>query len=226
MNDAQQPVATVGDATPALPADGAPMAQPRLVGELVRLRPHTVADIDAIVERCLDPVTVAYTTVPVDYTHEMAESYLAEIIPARPDMVSWAIDVDGAYAGTIDLRRDDVDAGGGNLGYVTHPAFRGRGVMSEAVRLVVDYALDTLGWELVQWKAVVGNFGSAKAVWRTGFPLPIHVPALLFERGEARDGWVSTIGRGDPRTPVAPWDEVLAILKEHVGAARWRVDLG
>lgn len=95
---------------------------------------------------------------------------------------------------------------------MTHPAFRGRGVMTEAVGLVVDRALDTWGWQLVRWQGHVGNWGSAKAVWRHGFPLPVHVPDLLLQRGRMVDGWMSTLRREAPRTPVVAWDEVVAAL--------------
>jgi RimJ/RimL family protein N-acetyltransferase len=105
-----------------------------------------------------------------------------------------------------------VDAGAGDLGFVTHPAFRGRSVMSEAVRLVVTHAFDTLGWELVRWEAHAGNWGSAKSVWRCGFPLPTFVPRLLIERGLMVDGWISTLHTADPRTPHVPWEDWVAAL--------------
>jgi hypothetical protein len=92
--------------------------------------------------------------------------------------------------------------------------------MSEAVALVVDHAFGHLGYELVQWEANVGNYGSYKAVWRNGFPLPVAVPALLDHRGVMTDGWHSTLWRGDPREPVVPWDDAYAVLRRQVSAAR------
>ena len=198
--------------TAPAPTTSEPLPVPVLEGDLVRLRPHTEADLEPILERCLDPLTKRFTTIPLEYTREMAEEYLAGLLQPSPAVASWAMEVEGRYAGTIDLRVLPVDAGAGDLGFVTHPAFRGRGVMSEAVRLVVDHALDSLGWQVVRWEAHAGNWASAKAVWRSGFPVPVFVPDLLLERGRIVDGWISSLHGGSPRTPVAPWDEVVAAL--------------
>jgi ribosomal-protein-alanine N-acetyltransferase len=189
-----------------------PLAVPVLTGSLVTLRPHTEADLDPVLERCLDPETKRFTTIPLQYTREMAQEYLSGLLEPSPALASWAIDVEGRYAGTIDLRALPVDDGAGDLGFVTHPAFRGRGAMSEAVRLVVGHAFGTLGWQVVRWEAHAGNWGSAKAVWRAGFPVPVFVPDLLLERGRIVDGWISSLHAPAPDAPVTAWDDVVAAL--------------
>lgn len=189
-----------------------PLPVPALRGSTVTLRAHLATDLDAVFERCVDEQTKRFTTIPLDYTREMAQEYLATITEPSSQLISWAIEVGGEYAGTIDLRVLPVDAGAGSLGFVTHPRFRGRGVMSQAVGLVVGYALDTLGWQLVRWEAHAGNWGSAKAVWRNGFPVPTFVPDALVERGTVVDGWISTLRAGWSREPVAPWEQVYAAL--------------
>jgi RimJ/RimL family protein N-acetyltransferase len=142
----------------------------------------------------------------------MAVEYVTKFTAPSPDQVSWAIEVDGRYAGTIDLRRMDVEAGAGSLGFATHQDFRGRGVMTEAVRLVLDHAFGTLGWQTVRWEAHAGNWGSLKSVWRCGFPIPVFVPDLLVERGKLVDGWISTLHADAPREPVGTWDDLRATL--------------
>jgi len=128
----------------------------------------------------------------------------------QQDAISWALEFDGEYAGSIDLRWQG--AGTGGLGFVTSPEFRGRGLMSRAVRLAVSYAFDTLGWESLNWTANVGNLGSYKAVWRNGFPLPVTVPRLLAHRGEMVDGWFSELEAAAPRIPRILWSDALALL--------------
>lgn len=209
-----------GVVSPAMPE---PLPIPVLSGPTVTLRPHAPADLDAILERCLDPDTIRWTTVPSPYTRDMAAEYLAGLGPST-EQVSWAIEVDGRYGGTIDLRSfgcDDQHAAG-NLGFVTHPAVRGRGAMSQAVRLVVDHAFDVLGWEHLTWQANVGNYASCKAVWRSGFPVPQLVPALLLHRGRMVDGWHSVLESDRPREAGATWAETCAVLDEHVRSARRR----
>jgi RimJ/RimL family protein N-acetyltransferase len=190
----------------------APMPVPTLSDAFVTLRPHHEHDLEPVLERCLDEDTRRYTTIPLEYTREMAKEYLTGLLEPSAAMVSWAIEVEGAYAGTIDLRRMPVDAGAGDLGFVTHPAFRGRRVMSAAVALVVRHAFDTVGWATVRWQAHAGNWGSAKAVWRAGFPVPVFVPDLLIERGRLVDGWISTLHAPGSAGPAAPWEDVVAAL--------------
>ena len=98
------------------------------------LRPHTLADVDALVEMCRDPEMAGRTTVPVPYTREHGEQFLR----ARPDRwadgteLTFAIDAEDAgragalrFAGNIALRPG---AGGAvEIGYALSPWARGRG---------------------------------------------------------------------------------------------------
>ena len=183
---------------------------PLLQDESLLLRPHLVADADAVVARSRDPLTIQWTTVPLDYTREMALTYISAVGVPQQDAISWAMEANGQYAGSIDLRWQG--AGTGGLGFVTSPEFRGQGLMSRAVRLAVAYAFDTLGWESLNWTANVGNLGSYKAVWRNGFPLPVTVPRLLAHRGEMVDGWFSELEAAAPRIPRILWSDALALL--------------
>lgn len=189
-----------------------PLPIPVLSGDLVTLRPHRASDADGVYERAVDPLAQRFTTVPLGYTREMAHSYVTEFTAPSADQICWAIEVDGAYAGSIDLRVLAVEAG--SLGYATHQDFRGRGVMSDAVRVVVRHAFEDLGWKTVRWEAHAGNWGSAKPAWRAGFPVPTFVPDLLLERGALVDGWISTLHAPAPDAPVVSWDELRAALEE------------
>ena len=199
-----------------------PLPVPVVSGGGVTLRPHTMDDLAPVLERCLDPGTVRWTTVPSSYTEEMAQEYLARIVEPSPEQVSWAIEQDGDYVGTIDLRLTEGGAvrPSGDVGFVTHQRARGRGVMSEAVALAVDHAFGTLGWEPLVWQANVGNVASYKPMWRNGFPVPLAVPALLNHRGVLLDGWHSVLEPGMPRRPSVSWDEAHASLLRDVETAR------
>lgn len=189
-----------------------PLTIPVLTGDLVTLRPHRESDADGVFERAVDPLARAFTTIPLEYTREMALGYVTEFTAPSSEQICWAIEVDGAYAGSIDLRVMDVDSGAGSLGFATHQHFRGRGVMSDTVRVAVGHAFGVLGFQTVRWEAHAGNWGSAKAVWRAGFPTPTFVPDLLVERGRLVDGWISTLHAPMPAEPVVPWEQVVAAL--------------
>ncbi|MDN3482305.1 GNAT family N-acetyltransferase [Arthrobacter sp. APC 3897] len=176
---------------------------PVLSDSILTLRPHHHADVDAVLSRSLDPLSQQWTTVPLEYTREMAVEYVETISVPQEKDISWALEVNGAYAGTLDLRFQGANSG--DLGFVTSPGNRGKGLMSRAVGLAVAYALDDLGWDVVNWSANAGNVGSYKTVWRNGFPPPTAVPHLLPHRGKMVEGWVSSLGAGDPRKPSGAW---------------------
>src|SRR5687767_7263898 len=120
---------------------------PVLADDVVTLRAHTEADIDPAYVMCQDPEMQRWTTIPVPYLREHAVGFLTEIIPngwRDGGMWAWAIEYDGQYAGTIDLR--DGEGGVGEVGFAVAPAARGAGVMTRALKLVVRYAFDELGW--------------------------------------------------------------------------------
>lgn len=178
---------------------------PLLSDGTLTLRPHRASDIGPVYSRSTDPLTRQWTTIPLEYTESMAAEYVAAIARDQEDAISWALEADGAYAGSLDLRFQGANSG--NLGFVTAPEHRGRGLMSRAVALAVAHAFDDLGWDVVTWTANAGNTGSYKTVWRNGFPPPIAIPHFLPHRGKMVEGWISSLTAQDPRKPAEPWAE-------------------
>lgn len=176
---------------------------PLLTDGTLTLRAHRASDVGPVYSRSTDPLTRQWTTIPLEYTEPMAAEYVATISKEQEDAVSWALEADGAYAGTLDLRFQGANSG--NLGFVTAPEYRGRGLMSRAVALAVAHAFDDLGWDVLTWTANAGNTGSYKTVWRNGFPPPIAVPHFLAHRGKMVEGWISSLTPEDPRTPTGAW---------------------
>src|SRR4051794_38062725 len=113
--------------------------------DAVTLRPHTLEDVDAVLQMCSDAQVQRWTTVPVPYERRHAEAFIA----SRP--AEWesdgdctlaieAADDDGRrrLAGNLALRPNGT--GAADLGFALAPWARGRGVMSRAVRLALGWA--------------------------------------------------------------------------------------
>lgn len=119
-----------------------PEARLPLLGDRgVVLRRHRLGDAAEIWEQCQDAEMVRFTMVPVPYTTADAEDFLKLVERGWVDgtMAAFAIEVGGRFAGTIDLRMRD-DGGWAEVGYGLAPWARGRGVMTEAVRLALRWA--------------------------------------------------------------------------------------
>ena len=201
------------------------MAQvPKLTDGTVTLRGHRAEDAEGTFEQCQDPVSREWTTVPLPYTREDARSFVTERMPRGwADGTTWgfAVEVDGRYAGTIELR----DEGEGRLevAYGSHPWVRGTGAMERAVRLLVDWGFSDRGAQVIVWRANKGNWPSRKLAWRLGFSFDGTVRASLPHRGELRDGWVGTLLATDDREPQGEWLEVPVLEVDRFRLRPWRV---
>jgi RimJ/RimL family protein N-acetyltransferase len=179
-------------------------------GDVV-LRAHREDDLDALVEQCLDEETLAWTTIPRGYDADKARDFLGLIVPGgwrTGSERAFAVETtspDGRrrYAGTVTLR--DQGAGRAAVGFVSHPAVRGTGVMAQALELLLDHAFGTLSVETVIWWAMRGNWPSRKLAWRCGFTFGGTVHRWLVERGGYQDAWIATLHRDDERAPLGPW---------------------
>ncbi|TDD17943.1 N-acetyltransferase [Kribbella turkmenica] len=179
---------------------------PVLTDDVVTLRAHTEADIDPAYVMCQDPEMQRWTTIPVPYRRENAVAFLTELVPngwRDGGMWAWAIEYDGRYAGTVDLR--DGEGRVGEVGFAVGPDVRGAGVMTRALHLVVRYAFDVLGWDRVIWRAFAGNWASRRVAWKAGFRGLVVVPGGGKARNVRHDEWIATIGREDTLEPQGDW---------------------
>ena len=151
---------------------------PRVEGGSVTLRPLEERDAGRIVEACNDERSVHFLTrLPRPYTHDDALAYLEDSreVAARGEALRWTVadPRDDRLLGTISLF--DIKPGHeAEVGYWTHPAARGRGVMTSACRLAVRHAFvpaedGGLGLRRVQVLAAEPNTGSRAVIERNGF---------------------------------------------------------
>ena len=105
----------------------------------------------------------------VDKTTEVAheEFYIANIA-SQPTNRAFVIEVDGVIAGTIDLHKIDANHHSAEIGYWLDADFRGKGVMSTALTLLLDEAR-ALGLHRVAILAATTNQASQNVARRGGF---------------------------------------------------------
>ncbi len=194
---------------------------PVLTDGVVTLRAHSPADVDPVVEQCVDPVSQEWTTVPVPYTREHAAEWLGETVPAvwsRGGAVFAVetLDADGRvrYCGTVELR--DQGDGRAEIAYGAHPWARGRGLMTRALELLLSWGFDERGLQAVIWWANRGNWASRRTAWRLGFSCDGTLTRWLPQRGELLDAWVGVLHADDERVPRSAWLDVPRITGERV----------
>ena len=147
-----------------------------------RVRPAAAAtivdaDLPRIVEACSDPDSRHWLNgLPHPYTETTAREYVADCIwqAAKGAKATWAIadrDTDQLLGNIAVMDMLGPNPTSGEIGYWMHPDARGRGVMTEAARLVVAHAFSADGLDrrrLVLY-AADGNDGSNKVAEAAGF---------------------------------------------------------
>ena len=193
---------------------------PVLEGERVRLRPYTDADLPRLVEACRDPRTRHWLpSLPDPYTLESARDFVRRcgLDASLGKRVSWAVVDLGTNQLLADLGLFNLDRalcpGSSEVGYLAHPSARGRGVVTEAVRLAAEHAFRPanaggLGCHRVQLGSSWGNTASRHVAEAVGFNQVGHfrLDGLLGD-GTYEDGaWydllpsdLSPVGAAAPR---------------------------
>ncbi|GAA2167350.1 hypothetical protein GCM10009826_45150 [Humibacillus xanthopallidus] len=173
--------------------------QPALHDGDLRLRPWTAADVEAT--RLLHDAEIAHwfdvdATPPTSEHHRSwVERTHAEWSDSRAKatfLVEWR----GEPAGSVDVRRRS--DGVGVLSWITYAPYRGRGLASRAVRLLVDWAFADLGLRRVEAEVNPLNRASLRTALRAGLRREGLLRGNTTLGGEVHDTVVLGRLAGDP----------------------------
>ena len=177
---------------------------PRLHTPPAVLRRHTPDDVARVAEACADPVTQAWLPdLPSPYTLADAVAYIQgrDEQHAAGRGVYWAVadpDSDALLAAVGVMGLEIGASRSGEVGYWAHPAARGRGVMTAAVRAATRHAVlpvydGGLGVARVFARVARDNLASRRVLGKAGF-----TEVGVDRRGEQlRDGSVVDFVRYD-----------------------------
>jgi RimJ/RimL family protein N-acetyltransferase len=145
--------------------------KPTLVGDLVLLRPVTVEDAPGLIEMLHDEEGNRLTGTLADFDPDVAENWYATRAE-HDDRLDLAVveRASGAYVGEVVLNELDADnrACGFRICLIGPRAF-GRGFGSEATRLVLAHAFDTVGINRVELEVYDFNPRARHVYEKVGF---------------------------------------------------------
>jgi RimJ/RimL family protein N-acetyltransferase len=176
-----------------------------LSGGRLLLRLPTEADVDEITLACQDAELQRWIPVPVPYEREHGAQWVEDTPRswAEDRELRWVITErrpDGTISGPIGaIGLHDRDATMREVGFWAAPWARGRGVMTDAARLVCRWGFDELGLGRIEWWANVGNTASRRVADKLGFQFEGTCRARILHRGERVDGWVAGLLPGELR---------------------------
>lgn len=108
---------------------------------------------------------------PIPYTEKDAEAFIRACIAADDESECFrAIEVDGEAAGSIGLlRKDNIHAHTAELGYWLGEAFHGKGVVTQATRLLCAHGFDHMNLVRIFALPFAYNTASCRVLEKAGF---------------------------------------------------------
>ncbi|MET8905231.1 GNAT family N-acetyltransferase [Streptomyces sp. NPDC048232] len=166
-------------------------AKPVLTGERTVLRPFTAGDADVMWEIVNDPEVVRFTFEPgTEITRERLRSWYG-VRTADPDRLDLAVTdrATGELVGEVVLYDWDPAARSCTFRTLIGARGRGRGLGSEATRLIVGHAFERVGLHRVQLEVYAHNPRARRVYEKAGF-----VVEGIRREAALRDGvWVDDV---------------------------------
>lgn len=160
-------------------------------------RPWTLDDVDSLVKYGNSFTVAQFMTnqFPHPYTAEHAKAFIRSATQDDPVHI-FAIDIAGEAAGGIGLHpQGDIYCKNAELGYWLGVPFRGRGIMTAAIKEMVTFGFRTYEINRIFARPFGTNLASQKALEKAGFNLEGRFAKTLYKNGEYLDELVYAIRR-------------------------------
>jgi RimJ/RimL family protein N-acetyltransferase len=165
--------------------------KPTLTGDRTVLRPFTAADAETMWEIIGDPEVIRFTGEPsTELTPERVRTWYGSRND-RPDRLDLAVTdrANGELVGEVVLHEWDPDARSCTFRTLIGPRGRGRGLGTEATRLIVGHGFEQLGLHRIQLEAYGHNHRALRVYEKAGF-----VVEGVRREADLRDGvWVDEV---------------------------------
>jgi RimJ/RimL family protein N-acetyltransferase len=156
------------------------------VVELELLNESHLPGVQRLVE---DPVAIRFTRIPEPPPPGFAEAWFARYEQGRSDGTreAFAIVEDGAFLGLALAPTIDRETATVELGYIVAEDARGRGVATEALRQLTEWALRETGAKRIELLISVDNVASKKVAERAGYELEGVLRSTYLKQGRRED---------------------------------------
>lgn len=164
---------------------------PTLESQRLLLRQITPADVDQVYSIRSDAATMKYIPRPLAKNKQDALDHIQAITKGleESESIAWAITFkdDDRLVGIICLLRMQLKNFRTEMGYVLHPNYHGKGIMDEAVKLVINYAFNVLKFHSIEAVIDPDNLASEKVLLKNNFVKEGHLKENEFYEGRFLD---------------------------------------
>ncbi len=160
-----------------------------LKGERVKLRRLRRSDASSMARHAHDKAISRYTTLPYPYRLEGAYEFikLSQAHFRKKEAYELGIVVDGNVVGTMSLFNIDRKNGKAEMGYWIGREFWGRGLVTEAARLIMRFGFEEVGLERIFALVMHPNRASSKVLERLGFSYEGRLRKDALQNGRRMD---------------------------------------
>lgn len=146
----------------------------RIEGKKVTLRRFKLSDAPSIYKYINNKEVCRWTArIPYPYPKKGAVEFIrrSRLNARKGQTINYAITLKGARepVGSIGLKKIDMKNRQAEIGYWLGQPFWGQGIMTEAVRLMVNFGFENLKFHRIYAGAFLANKGSAKVLLKNGF---------------------------------------------------------
>ena len=149
-----------------------PTEVPTLQYGLITLRKPEERDIVSIFESVQDPLIPKFTRIPANYQLANAEHYVRERSPDAFSLrteLQLVLEFDGKFAGALSFHTLALEDAKAEIGYWLTSDVRGKGIATNATRLLTEYGFETIGFQRIEALVVESNKPSLKVLSNAGY---------------------------------------------------------
>ena len=153
------------------------------------LRPFKLNDIESLVKNANNYKIAANLTnqFPHPYTRETGEAFIKMATKHSPPTIL-AIEINGQASGGIGLHiQTDIHIKNAELGYWLAEPYWGQGIMTKAVKHIVNYGFKNLDIIRIFARPFGTNIASQKVLKNAGFVLEGKFKDTIYKNGEYLD---------------------------------------
>ncbi len=136
------------------------------------LRPYKKEDAKSLAKNINNKKIYENTlNIPHPYTLKDAQEWidenLKELKKKNPSKINFVIDINGEAAGEVSFRK--IEEHKAELGYWLAEKYWGKGIMTQAVKLITKFGFEGLGLKRIYVFAFLFNKASQRVLEKTGF---------------------------------------------------------
>lgn len=153
------------------------------------LRPLVDSDLESLVKYANNYNIAKNLTgrFPHPYTEENGKQFIAFTKANNPSNIL-AIDVKGELVGSIGVHpQEDIMCKNAEMGYWLAEPFWGKGIVTEAVKKMVNYGFKNWDIDRIYARPFGSNVASQKVLEKAGFILEARFKNTIFKYGEYQD---------------------------------------